>query len=208
MDDRERLLRAEHSINMHLGRLGQRLRPELFDPLSFTLIDGADAIVDEYWPYQVANVFKNNYYAASAPTNMTDGMLYMKSTTGVVYGRHSSLMIPINKDLITIKTDDYTIPSTGFNQTWIMDSTDAKIFNLPAITATHIGCWFWFIKYNTGRLTLNLPAGNFIRDVVSSSSNGGTAYNVLDTRASIYLKIIKSTEYFASAGRGAMWIYT
>jgi len=189
-------------------KLGFEMPGSEYNPTLFTLPNGTDAVIDEVFSYQVANKFKNHWYAASKPTDIQDGMIWIDSDNGVPYSQHSSILAPIAPRLVNNHTDNAVLAVTDFNTIHTMNAAGDKTFTLPSISATHIGYWIGFVKLGAGKVTIDAADSDIIRSVISSSSAGGTAYNAIDQYAVLFLQIISATEYLIMYARSDMWILT
>lgn len=103
------------------------------------------------------------------------------------------------------KTDNYTLLIADFNKTLVMDSASNKTFTIPTATATEIGSRITFVKTNTGKVTLQLPASTTLVD----SSAAGTMYNDLtnETWATVTIQLVTATKWVVVGGFGT-WITT
>jgi len=179
-----------------------------YNPLAFSLATGDDAVLDDLWPYTIVNSFKNNWYAASLPANMQNGMIGIDSDNGVAYVKHSAVVFPLGKAEVLDKVDTYVVTTADFEKILTMTHANAKIFTLPSIDASHIGHGIGFVKLGAGQVTIDAADNDIIRDIGASSTAGGTIYNAIDQYAFIYLRIISATEYLVVFKNSDMWITT
>ena len=62
----------------------------LYDPCKFSISTGDDAVLDDLFSYQVYNKIKNHWYAATAPADVQNGMIYVDSDNSKVYAYDGS----------------------------------------------------------------------------------------------------------------------
>lgn len=106
---------------------------------------------------------------------------------------------------VVTKTADYAVVKADFGNSLVMDSASNKTFTLPTTIAGDVGAKITFIKANTGKVTLQMPAGTKVAD----SANAGTMYNDLinEDYATITLQLITATKWVVLGGMGT-WITT
>jgi len=202
------MIRTIEDIELFESRLSVKLSDIGYDPTKFSISTGEDAVLDDIFSYQVYNKNKNNWYAAAAPADIQDGMIWVDSDNGVVYSQHSSIIVPAGPRLVTNHVDDVVLTTANFNAIHTMNAAGDKTFTLPSISATHIGYWMAFVKLGAGKVTIDAADTDIIRSIISSSSAGGTAYNDTDQYAVIFLQIISATEYLVMYMRSDAWILT
>ncbi len=186
----------------------ENLLAEKFDPLKFSLATGDDAVLDDLFSYVICNKLKNNWYAATLPANIQNGMICIDSDNGVAYLKHSGVIFPLGKAEILDKVDNYIVTTADFEKILTMNNAATKTFTLSSIDASHIGHGIGFVKLGAGQVTIDAADSDIIQDIAASSSAGGTIYNAIDTYAFIYLRIISATEYLVVFKNSDMWITT
>lgn len=108
-------------------------------------------------------------------------------------------------NVLETKTDNYTLVATDFGKTLVMDSASNKAFTLPTTVAGNVGAKITFVKTNTGKVTLQMPASTTIAD----SNAAGTMFNDLtnETWASVTIQLVTATKWVVVGGFGT-WITT
>ena len=109
---------------------------------------------------------------------------------------------------VSVKTDSYNAAVSDFDKTLVMNSASAKIFLLPHVDATNVGGVITFIKYGTGKMTVQANDSDIIRTPEASSAAGGTIANAADAYAVIMLRLITATEWIMISFTGTGWIIT
>jgi len=102
-----------------------------------------------------------------------------------------------------VKTDNYTILSSDFGKTLVMNSIDNKTFSLPSVNVTNIGNWLTLANINTGRLTIAAADS----DTIVDSTAGGTIYSDDDSIATITIELVSETQWLITGAHGT-WVTT
>jgi hypothetical protein len=139
-----------------------------------------DAAISRTTPFEVAEIPTLAYTKVSEPLQMR---LQSIDAARNLVRPHLSWW--------NIKDDNYTIPVIGINKTFIMNSSDDKVFNLPELTSAYVGAFIQVGKIGTGRLTINAPTGVQIED----SAAGGTIYCTEPEMANLVLELISATKW-------------
>jgi len=113
------------------------------------------------------------------------------------------LISPTIRLAATTYTDNHTVTWDQAGHRLIMNSASNKTFVLPSGSATYIGSRFSFANINTGRLTIQAAANNYIDD----SSLSGADYCDTDLIADITLELVSATRWHIVSAN-ATWVTT
>lgn len=132
--------------------------------------NGADFVVDDPYPYTVANDVKNHSYGAAVPSLMVNGMIWVYNSNGIPYikslGVHE---LPLGKMAILNKTANYPILVEDLNHIITMNNAAARTFTLPSVGATHVGNFLTLVKLGAGKVTINRADADTINGLTSLS---------------------------------------
>ena len=107
-----------------------------------------------------------------------------------------------------IKTDSYAITSADYGKMLVMDSSEDKVFTLLSAEAASAGEFIVLVKWGTGKVTIQLPGGNYIHSPDGNSTAGGTLYNAADQYSRVLLRIVKASEWLLWDWTGTAWVLT
>ena len=76
--------------NVFGGRFNVFFDDPIYDPTKHTIATGSDAVIDDLFSFQVYNKLKNHWRAATAPTDIQDGMIWSDSDDNKLYHHSTS----------------------------------------------------------------------------------------------------------------------
>lgn len=103
----------------------------------------------------------------------------------------------------TTKTADYSVASTDFGKTIIVNSSDSKTMALPSVGSSDVGAWVRVIKLGSGQVTIDAADS----DLIDDSGAGDTIYCDDAGLASITLMLVSETQWAIVAAIGT-WTTT
>lgn len=144
---------------------------------------------------QTEQLFKEQSSIETPPSGFvstyvkTDGKLYFKDDVGTetqAGGGGGALTS-------STKTDNYSVTTADAGTLLIMNSSAEKTFSLPSVSASDIGCHFYFAKINSGKLIIDAADS----DKIADSAAGATIYNDQsgETYAAIHLILVSETQW-------------
>jgi hypothetical protein len=103
------------------------------------------------------------------------------------------------------KTDTYTVTVADRHKVLVMNSADAKVFNLPSVGASDVGLKYKFVKIGAGKVTIDAADS----DKIADSGAGDTIYNdqASEVYAMIELVLVAETQW-AICGMDGVWSVT
>jgi len=107
-----------------------------------------------------------------------------------------------NLKYVEIKTDNYSVQTTDFGKTFVMNAAD-KTFSLPSVSASDIGATLTFIHVGTKNLTIDAADADTISD--SGAGDGIYCEQAGEIYASVTIMLATETAWIIKDAKGT-WI--
>ena len=114
-------------------------------------------------------------------------------------------LIAIGKEIITTQNTGVTLTISQFGETIVCDSILDQTFTLPSVNSNHLGYWYRFVKFGSGKVTIQASDN----DTIADSGAGKTIYNskTNQTWATLTLLLGNETQWILLDGHGT-WVTT
>ena len=129
--------------------------------------DGDDFVDGAILSYQEMVRIKNQWYAASAVTNIQNGMPFVSNVDGVPRVKALGQLSPYGTLPVTAKTANYDLTHDDCNSIFTMANAAARIFVLPGIPAAMVGKFYILGKLGAGQLTITPTAPDTINGIAN-----------------------------------------
>lgn len=150
-----------------------------------------------------ANWTSTNPTLASGEIGFETDTARLKIGDGATAWTSLAYIIPASADTTT-KTDNYTVLTTDFGQTFIMNAAN-KTFTLPSVAAGDVGAILTFVFIGTGTLTIDAAD----TDTIDDSGAGDTIYCTQNGEkySTITLMLASATAWIILSAKG-IWTTT